>query len=101
MTDYGRSLIRTIVPLIVGGVVGWLASHGVKVDEATVLPLVDSTVAAAYYAAVRALEHRWPQVGWLLGAPGAPTYSAAAPSPAASAEAVPSPAGGIPHDLMP
>jgi hypothetical protein len=83
MNDYSRSLIRTIVPLLVGAVVGWLASHGVKIDEATVLPMIDSIAAAGYYAIVRALEHRWPSLGWLLGAPGAPTYGATTAAPQA------------------
>lgn len=75
MTDYGRSLIRTLVPLAVGALVGWLARRGITVDSATVIPLVDSAVAAVYYAGVRALEARWPRLGWMLGAPGAPSYS--------------------------
>lgn len=93
MSDYTRSLIRTIVPLIVGAVVGWLATHGVRVDEAAILPTVDSVVAAGYYAVARALEHRWPALGWLLGAPGAPTYGpglvAFAATPAAATGEIP------------
>lgn len=103
MNDYIRSLIRTIVPLIVGSVVGWLATHGVKVDEATVLPMVDSVVAAGYYAGVRALEHRWPSAGWLLGAAGMPSYGGsvepAAPAPAAPM-ADPAVPVEIPADLV-
>lgn len=74
-TDYGRSLIRTIVPIAVGALVGWLASRGVKVDASTIIPAVDGVVAAVYYAVVRAAEQKWPKVGWLLGAPGAPSYA--------------------------
>lgn len=76
-TDYGRSVIRTVVPILVGSVISWLASRGVKVDEATILPMIDAAVAAIYYAGVRALEHRFPRAGWLLGSPGAPSYSGA------------------------
>ena len=44
---YGRSIIRTVVPIIVGSVIAWLAARGVKVDEATILPAVDAIAAAA------------------------------------------------------
>ena len=77
-TDYGRSLIRTIVPIAVGGIVGWLASRGIEVDAVTVIPAVDAIVAALYYAAVRAAEQKWPKAGWMLGSPGAPSYGAPA-----------------------
>lgn len=76
---YGRSLIRTVVPIVVGAVVGWLATRGVEVDSASLIPAVDAVAAAAYYALVRAAEQRWPALGWLLGAPGAPSYSAPVP----------------------
>ena len=76
MTDYGRSLIRTFVPLVVGSLVAWLASRGVKVDQSALLPAVDAIVAAAYYGVIRWAETRWPKAGWLLGAPGAPSYAA-------------------------
>jgi hypothetical protein len=78
---YGRSIIRTVVPIIVGSVIAWLAARGVKVDEATILPAVDAVVAAAYYALIRLVEDKWPKAGWLLGSPGAPTYASATPSP--------------------
>lgn len=73
-TAYGRSLIRTVVPIVVGALVGWLATRGVEVDASTIIPAVDGVVAALYYAGVRAAEQRWPAAGWLLGSPGAPSY---------------------------
>jgi hypothetical protein len=76
LTDYGRSIIRTIVPLIVGSVVGWLATQGIDVDRAALMTAVDTAIGGLYYVAVRAAEKRWPQAGWLLGAPGAPSYVA-------------------------
>lgn len=78
---YGRSIIRTVVPIIVGSVIAWLAARGVKVDEATILPAVDAIVAAAYYAVIRMVEDKWPKAGWLLGSPGAPSYASPTPSP--------------------
>lgn len=80
MTDYGRSMIRTVVPLLVGTVVAWLASRGITVDQNTLLPAVDAIVVALYYGVVRWAESRWPQAGWLLGVPGAPSYAPKSPS---------------------
>ena len=101
MTDYSRSLIRTAVPLMVGALVGWLTSRGVKVDEATILPAVDSLVAALYYAGARALESRWPSLGWLLGAPGAPSYGVTNTAPAAPTFVASPELDSIPASLMP
>lgn len=94
-TAYGRSLIRTIVPIAVGSLVGWLATRGVEVDATAIIPTVDAIVAAVYYAVVRAAEQKWPKAGWMLGSPGAPSY---APKTAAGADAVgivPLPAGTV------
>lgn len=80
MTDYGRSLIRTIVPLLVGTIVAWLASRGISVDQSTLLPAIDAIVVALYYGVVRWAETQWPRAGWLLGVPGAPSYAPRSPS---------------------
>lgn len=79
-TAYGRSIIRTVVPIIVGSIIAWLAARGVKVDEATILPAVDAIAAATYYAIIRLIEDKWPKAGWLLGSPGAPSYTSPASS---------------------
>lgn len=76
-TDYGRSVIRTIVPLIVGSLVGWFVSKGVEVDRGALTAALDSLLGGLYYVVIRAVERRWPKAGWLLGAPGAPTYGVA------------------------
>ena len=75
LSDYGRSLIRTFVPLVVGSFVAWLATRGVEIDRNTLIGILDPILATAYYAGVRAIEKRWPRAGWLLGAPGAPSYA--------------------------
>lgn len=80
MTDYGRSLIRTIVPLLVGSLVAWLATRGIEVDRAAILPAVDAIFTAVYYGVVRFLETKFPKAGWLLGVPGAPSYAVSAPT---------------------
>jgi len=76
MTNYGRSLIRTIVPVLVGSLIVWFAARGVDIDKNTVLPAVDAIVVAAYYGVVRWVETKWPKAGWMLGVPGAPSYVA-------------------------
>lgn len=72
------ALIRTLVPLLVGAIVGWLANLGLNLDPETqaqaVLAL--STLAASlYYIGVTALAKRVPAVGWLLGVAKRPVYS--------------------------
>lgn len=100
LSAYGRSVIRTTVPLLVGAVVGWLATRGVKVDASSIIPAVDAAIGAIYYAAVRAVEHRWPQAGWLLGAPGVPSYAPAGSGPAA-APAAPEGLSGASGEALP
>lgn len=70
MNDYFVSLIRTYVPLGIGGGLAWLALHyGVVVDDqsATWIKLGAAGVTVGvYYAAARAVEHRWPGLGRFL-----------------------------------
>lgn len=113
MNTYAVSLIRTVVPLLVG----WLLSlpivpavlHGLAVtDTATVSAAATAILTAAYYAAARALEHRFPAFGVLLGVPAAPTYpTAAAPTTLQHTEPlpviapkVPAPATDEAHQLL-
>jgi len=72
------SHIRTIVP----AGMAWLLTRAgeqwggswLEVDGEALTTLVVFGVLAVYYAAARALEHRWPRAGWLLGSPKQPTY---------------------------
>lgn len=92
MNQIGPSLIRTVVPWIVGLVVGALAARGIDIpsDNELLLNVVTVTISTAYYAAVRYLETRFSSLwGWFLGLPKAPTYNA----PAAPAED--SPTGAV------
>jgi len=93
MHDYLLSLIRTAVPAAVGLVLAWLAREfGIVLpaDLSAELTLVVAGLAiGAYYAAVRALEVRWPWVGRLLGAQGQPTYGRPASDAGAVLEAYP------------
>jgi hypothetical protein len=72
------SLIRTIVPIIVGAALAWAVRQGVPVDESFRGPLTEILTAAfgaIYYTAARLLEHYVsPQAGLLLGAKAAPLY---------------------------
>ena len=78
MKDFAKSLVRTYVPVGVGGALGWLASLGVNVDpdhEAGITGGLVGVGIATYYAAARAAEERWPWAGSLLGVRGHPEYA--------------------------
>lgn len=78
LTNYVTSLIRTWTPIGVGLAATWLATHfNVILTGSTsdaVVAAVTAAAGAGYYATVRALEHRVPQLGWLLGTPAKPDY---------------------------
>lgn len=85
MSNFSKSAVRTITPIIVGYVVALLAKNGVNAsDKATMLAL-GPIVSAVYYLGVRYIEHIVPQAGWLLGHPAKPQYDIEA----AIAEVVP------------
>ncbi|WP_426734332.1 hypothetical protein [Glutamicibacter sp. 2E12] len=75
------SIVRTVVPIIVGAVLGFFASTSIPLDPEfegllnTVLTLLLTT---AYYVAVRLFEtYVSPKIGWLLGWAKSPdSYSA-------------------------
>jgi hypothetical protein len=60
-------------------VLSYLAREaGVVIDEQTSAALTvgfTGLVTSLYYAAVKALESRFPSLGWLLGNPRTPSYS--------------------------
>ena len=79
MTVFVAGLIRTVVPAIVGALSAWLVSMGLDLPAdayeglTAALGLVFTGV---YYAVVRLIEDRVPQVGWLLGLAKSPdSYS--------------------------
>lgn len=73
------SIIRTLVPMLVGWALSFPAVRALGLTEDNVTPLVSAIAGALYYIAVRALEQVWPAAGALLGWAQAPTYAAAAP----------------------
>jgi hypothetical protein len=81
LNDYVLSSIRTYVPVVVGVVLTYLATHfNVVLPEdasAGLLIAVTGVVVGLYYGLVRALETRWPWFGKLLGSSKQPEYYAA------------------------
>lgn len=78
ISDTMAGIIRTAVPAVVGAGVAFAAAHGIAVDTNTVNQLVymlTPLFIAVYYAAVRLLENKFPQAGWLLGFPASPSYA--------------------------
>jgi hypothetical protein len=79
------SILRTIVPIVVGAVLTFLVKHNVldpdTTAEAEQLTLVlNAVVTGAYYVVVRFLETKVaPSFGWLLGLAKQPGYE---PGPA-------------------
>ena len=77
MTDFVLSLIRTVVPIVVGSVVGWLGARGIEVEPEAAAALtagIGGLAGAMYYAAARWLESKWPMLGCLLGSAKPPAY---------------------------
>lgn len=78
MSDQIVATIRTVVPMIVGTVVGWAANAGVIIPEVTSDALtvaITGVASAVYYVVARAAEQRWPAAGRMLGHRGTPTYT--------------------------
>jgi hypothetical protein len=70
-------LIRTWVPIVVGGAFAWLATQGLALDgetQAGAIVALTGLTQAVYYTLVRLLEEQWPAVGWLLGKASTPAY---------------------------
>lgn len=75
--NYITSVIRTVVPLIVGAVASWFATKGITLDEQILLHMrigLELLFTTAYYGIVRLLEHWHPNFGWLLGVAKRPIY---------------------------
>jgi hypothetical protein len=70
-------VIRTVVPMMVGAFVSFLAMYGIEVSTTTAQALtlgLSGLLGAVYYAVATALESRWPIAGLLLGTTVRPTY---------------------------
>lgn len=82
MTNVFVSIIRTVIPVIVGSVLTWLAAKGIDVDPEQVNAWLIPIGISVYYTVVRFLEDKFPALGWLLGLPKQPGYSPADAPPA-------------------
>lgn len=77
MNDLVTSVIRTIVPSIVGAVGAFFASKGINVTEeqlATLVPALTTVFTGVYYLTARYLESKYSKAGLLLGSQKKPNY---------------------------
>jgi len=85
--DILASVVRTVVPLVIGYVITWASQIGFTVSEdqsAALAALLTGVISAIYYAIVRFLETNYSDKwGWLLGWATAPTYTKEDVAPAA------------------
>ena len=84
MNPFIASLIRTIVPIVVGSILGLLTRIGLDIDlegQQALTTLIDSAFIGAYYIVVRLIETKVPQVGWLLGLAKSPDSYSKDPAP--------------------
>ena len=66
--DYGKDVVRYVVPLIVGYAVSQAMKLGWKLDPTIAYSVIAPVVSSAWYALVALIEKRIPVVGRLLGA---------------------------------
>lgn len=76
------SIIRTVVPVIVGVLLGWATKVGLDLPEGPVTEVVTIAITTGYYALGRWVETWWPAGGRILLAAGLtakkPNYDLAA-----------------------
>lgn len=78
MSNFIIAVIRTVIPIIIGWVVGLLAAINIPVDpeiQAGLILSVSTLTASLYYVAVAWLERKWAWFGWLLGVARNPIYA--------------------------
>ena len=77
MQSLFTSIVRTLVPFLVGYVVSLLVTQGVDVSENfedQLSGFLTFAFGAIYYVAVRLLARKFPKLEWLLGIPTKPSY---------------------------
>jgi hypothetical protein len=76
VASIGSSVVRTVVPVIVGTLLGWAARIQFDLDVGLITEAVTVIVTTLYYVVVRLLETRVaPAWGYLLGIAKVPTYA--------------------------
>jgi hypothetical protein len=83
VNDVVLSSIRTVVPIIVGSVIGFLAQKGFDIDRDAAVTTAVGLCIGVYYLLVRFTEHKWPAAGVLLGSKKQPVYLEPSPPPEA------------------
>jgi hypothetical protein len=79
MSSFIVQIIRSVVPIVVGWVVGLLAAAAIPVPadiQAGLIVSLSTLVASLYYVGVAWLERSFPAFGWLLGVARNPVYAA-------------------------
>lgn len=77
MSNFIIAVVRSLVPIIVGWLVGLLAAINVHVApdiESGLIVSVSTLAASLYYVGVAWLERKYPWFGWLLGVARKPVY---------------------------
>jgi apolipoprotein N-acyltransferase len=91
-TTTTRALGRAFVAAVVGALVSWVTTKVGKFNTGMFAALMP-VLSGAYYAAVTALEKKFPKLGWLLGTlpqPKAPVVvTPVEPTPAPAAAKAP------------
>lgn len=78
MNDHIIAIIRTIVPMLAGAAITFLATYGIEIESAALEAVLFPIISGAYYVVARALASTVPAFGWLLGHPAKPEYTLAA-----------------------
>jgi len=60
------SIIRTLVPVIVGVILGQAVKIGLDLPEGAVTEIVTVVITTGYYALARLIEREWPWLGRIL-----------------------------------
>lgn len=66
MSDIATSVVRTVVPLLVGTVVSWLAAQGINAPDSVIAlstALLAFLIGSVYYIVVRRLESKLAEAG--------------------------------------
>ena len=77
MSNFIIAIVRTVIPIIVGWVVGLLAAINIPIEpdvQAGLVLSLSTLTASLYYLLVAWLERRWRWFGWLLGVARNPVY---------------------------
>lgn len=80
ISDILASIIRTVVPLVVGWLISLPITKALGLSSDQLTTLVTAGVTAVYYLLVRVLEqYVSPRFGWLLGLAKTPSYAPVTP----------------------